>query len=121
MTPEGLIPWLMAGHIILVAEFRGGKVEEVGYVDKTTGLAQLKHRRAYAVERQGPGLIEQVILTRYLQPNEKPDEIVVNLEKGRMYAFALEAIQHVRNHMVGRMAAGEPVVIDRIEGADAPA
>ncbi len=121
MTPERLIPWLMAGHIILVAEFRGGKIEAVGYVDKTSGLAQMRYRRAYAVERQGPGLIEQVILTRYLMPGDDPDKAEITLERGRMYAFALEAFQQVRNHMVGRMAAGEPVMIDRIEGADAPA
>ena len=120
MTPEGLIPYLMSGHLIMVGEFRGGKVEAVGYVDKTTGLSQMRYRRAYAVERQGPGLIEQVILTHYLLPHEKPEEIVISLEKGRLYAFALEAFQQVRNHMAGRMAAGDPVMIDRIEGADAP-
>jgi hypothetical protein len=91
MTPEGLIPYLMAGHIILVAEFRGGKIEAVGYVDKTSGLAQMRHRRSYAVERQGLGLIEHVTLTRYLMPGDDPDKAEITLEKGELYAFALEA------------------------------
>lgn len=36
-------------------------------------------------------------------PGDDPDQAEITLEKGRLYAFALEAIQQVRNHMVGRM------------------
>jgi hypothetical protein len=107
-----LIRPLLGGHIILVAEFRGGKLESIGYVDKTSGLALKRFRLSFAVERQGKGLIEHVNLIRYLLPQEDPDKIEIKLEKGSLYAFPLEAVEQKRGMMVGRMSAGEPVMID---------
>jgi hypothetical protein len=112
MTPFELIRFVMDGHLILVAEFRGGKVESAGYVDKETGEAIKTLQLAYAVERRGRGMIENVLLRRYLQPDVTADQVEIKLEKGRIYAFALDKFEAKRGMMFGRMTAQEPMLID---------
>ena len=121
MKPADLIPPLLAGHIILVAEFRGGRVEQSGFVDKTTGEKTATLQVTFAVERQGQGMIEKIILRRYLRPDVTAEKAEIILVKGCLYAFALEKFELRRGTIFGRMAASEPVMIEREEGADAPA
>jgi hypothetical protein len=121
MKPAELIPYLMAGHIILVAEFRGGRVEQSGFVDKTTGEKTSTLQLTYAVERQGQGMIEKIILRRYLPPDVTPEKAEIKLAKGCVYAFVLEKFELRRGMIFGRMAIWEPVIIDKEEGAGAPA
>jgi hypothetical protein len=66
------------------------------------------------------GLIGQVILTRYLEPSDDPEKTEIKLRKGHLYAFPLEAFEQKRAIMVGRMAAGEPVLIDGEEPQGPP-
>lgn len=116
-----LLPHIAAGHLILVAEFRGGKVHSSGYVDKQTGLAIKTLQVTYAVERQGTGMIEKVILNRYLPPDVTAEQFAIKLVKGCVYAFVIEKYELKRMTFFGRMAATEPVMIDKEEGAEAPA
>jgi len=121
MKPADLLPPILAGHIILVAEFRGGRVEQSGFVDKTTGEKTATLQLTFAVERQGQGMIEKIILRRYLPPEIAAENAKINLVKGGVYAFVLEKFELRRGTIFGRMAASEPVMIEREEGADAPA
>ncbi|HEX4139656.1 MAG TPA: hypothetical protein VHY09_04865 [Candidatus Methylacidiphilales bacterium] len=121
MKPVDLIPDLLAGHIILVAEFRGGRVEQSGFVDKITGEKTSTLQLTYAVERQGQGMIEKIILRRYLQPDVTPEQAEIKLVKGSLYAFVLDKFEVRRGMVFGRMAALEPLMIDKGEGAGAPA
>jgi hypothetical protein len=121
MNAIELLRPLLGGHIILVAEFRGGKLETVGYVDKKSGEAINRLMLSFAVERQGQGLVSYVLLQRYFPATASPEETEIKLEKGRLYAFPLDAIETRRGILVGRMAAAQPVEIDKEEGADAPA
>jgi hypothetical protein len=110
MTPAELVPYFMVGHILLVAEFRGGKLETVGYVDKTTGDAISRLCLSFAVERQG--FAGPVLLQRYFPSNVAQEETEITLEKGRLYVFPLEAIERRREILVGRMAAKKPMMIE---------
>jgi len=121
MKLSELMPYVGAGHLILVAEFRGGKVHSSGYVDKQTGLATKTLQVTYAVERQGVGMIEKVILNRYLPPDITAEQFEIKLVKGCVYAFVIEKYELKRMTFFGRMAAMEPVMIDKEEGAEAPA
>jgi len=113
MTPLELIHVVLDGHIILVAEFRGGKLETVGYVDKKTGEAINRLLLSFAVERQGRGLVAYILLQRYFPATASPEETEIKLEKGCLYAFPLDAIETRRGILVGRLAAAQPVMIDR--------
>ena len=121
MTPFELIRFVMDGHLILVAEFRGGKVESSGYVDKETGNAIKTLQLSYAVERQGRGMIEKVLLRRYLPPDVTADQVEIKLVKGAVYAFALDKFEAKRGMLFGRMSEMEPVIIDKEEGPARPA
>ncbi len=121
MTLAELMPYVGAGHIILVAEFRGGKVESSGYVDKETGNAIKTLQIVYAVERPGPGMIEKVFLRRYLPPDVTAEQVEIKLVKGCHYAFALEKFETKRGSIFARLGPWEPVMIDKEEGAGAPA
>jgi hypothetical protein len=113
MKPVDLIPAVLDGHIILVAEFRGGRVEQSGFVDKITGEKTSTLQLTYAVERQGQGMIEKVILRRYLQPSVTPEEAEIKLVKGVHYAFVLDKFEVRRGMVFGRMSVMEPVTSKR--------
>jgi len=121
MTPFELIRIVMDGHIVLVAEFRGGKVESAGYVDKETGNAIKTLQLVYAVERQGRGMVDKILLRRYLPPDVTADQMEIKLVKGCVYAFALNKFEAKRGMLFGRMAEMEPVIIDKEEGPARPA
>jgi hypothetical protein len=113
MTPFELIGFVLDGHIILAAEFRGGKVESAGYVDKETGEAIKMLQIVYAVERQGRGMIEKILLRRYLPLDVTADQVEIKLEKGKLYAFPLEKFETKRGMIFGRLANMEPLMIDK--------
>ncbi len=121
MKLDALLPHIAAGHLILVAEFRGGKVSSSGFVDKETGLATKTLQVTYAVERQGVGMCEKVILNRYLPPDVTAEQFEIKLVKGCVYAFVIEKYEQKRMTFFGRMSAMEPVMIDKEEGDGAPA
>jgi uracil-DNA glycosylase len=121
MKAVELLRPLLGGHIILVAEFRGGKLETVGYVDKKSGESINRLMLSLAVERQGQELVAYVLLQRYFPDTATPEETEIKLEKGRLYAFSLDAIETRRGILVGRLAIEQPVEIDKEEGAGAPA
>jgi hypothetical protein len=116
MTLAELMPHIAAGHIILVAEFRGGRVESSGFSDRVTGNAVKTLQLVYAVERQGVGMIEKIILRRYLLSGVTADQVEIKLTKGCVYAFPLEKFELKRGTIFGRMAPWEPVKIDKEKG-----
>jgi hypothetical protein len=120
MKLADLLPIVAAGHIVLVAEFRGGRVESSGYVDRETGNAIKTLQLVFAVERQGEGMIEKVILRRYLLPTVTEDQVQIKLVKGCVYAFPLEKFELKRGTLFGRMAVWEPVMIDKEEPLSPP-
>lgn len=120
MTPFELIRIVMAGHIVLVAEFRGGKVESAGYVEKETGDAIKTLQLVYAVERQGRGMVDKILLRRYLPPDTLEDQVEIKLVKGCVYAFPLDKFEAKRGMLFGRMAEMEPVLIDEGEEPQPP-
>jgi len=120
MTQLELIQIVMAGHIILVAEYRGGKVESSGYVDKETGNAIKTLQLAYAVERQGKGMIDKILLRKYLQPDVTAEQVEIKLVKGYVYAFPLDKFEAKRGMLFGRMAETEPVLIEQGEEPQCP-
>src|ERR1041384_6531736 len=91
----------LRGERLLVAEYRGGRAESAGYVDKRTGEAIVYVRCIYLVECACDGDIDRSIIYQRRTDITDPELAAFPYEKGKAYAFFLAGFKRERGNLTG--------------------
>lgn len=111
MTSNELLNRVMAGRLILVGEFRNGRVETKASLDRGSGLAIQTSGIVYAVEcgsAFGTVLIHRAVPADVTNAND----VNIGLIKGRRYAFELNRLVRNGDFVNAHLAFREPEPID---------
>jgi hypothetical protein len=110
------------GCVFVVGEVRAAKAESSGYVDRKTGKEVKTVVRKYFVEKKGSSGLDIVKITgRVAAEITDPAQVVLGVEKGRIYAFAVEQMErkHGAAFIQARIGTSEPEALDIDAGASA--
>ena len=113
MTKEEMLARMLCGWAGVTGEFRGGRADLVGHVDRKTGLASQRVVVSYIVEcwvSGGTGVVK--IMQRLPESVTDPAQVKIELEKGRRYAFEVDAFSKESGFATAWMGLREPVQID---------
>ncbi|MCX6968079.1 MAG: hypothetical protein NTZ46_09960 [Verrucomicrobia bacterium] len=112
---------IMAGELLLVGEYRGGRAIRSDYVDKKKGLKIPRVIVVYTVEcALGGSLGVAKISGNAPEGTTEPEQVTVSLEKGRRYAFSILAMSKERDLATGWIGKREPVLIEEEEESGGP-
>ena len=121
MTHSELLRQILRGRLLLVGEFRGGRAESAGFVDKRTGEAISYVRAIYLLECACRGSIDRAVVRQRLLDVEDPDDVLFPYEKGRLYVFSLESFRLERGTFTGWMDHLDPEPIEETADGDGTA
>ena len=112
MNRTELLERVLGGRFVLVGEFRGGRADVRGYVDRKSGLASSQVIITYVVESALAGAFSVIKVFRKAPAGvSAPEQVTMALEKGRRYAFEIESLNKERG-LVSAWLATEPELID---------
>jgi hypothetical protein len=121
MKASELLNRVLSGGIILVGEFRGGRADVRGFVDRKTGLASTSLIVSYVVECATSGAFDLVKINRRApQGVTDPAQVPINLEKGQRYAFEIETLSKERGLISAWLGPNEPEPIENDLGMQSP-
>ena len=103
-----------AGAFIIAGELRWCDVQEAGFVDKKTGIAEKTLLLTFFIECTGIGSFEFVKVTRRLPlGDEAAERMRQSVQKGSVYAFDIVGFERKPGYLAARMAPVDPVLIHR--------
>lgn len=115
MTREELAERVCAGWFLVAGQVLAASVDRAGYVDRRTGLAAQSIVITYFVEsRVGRGADLLKITKRAPADASEPTSVSPGVEKGRVYAFPIEALERKPGFVLARMGCAmmpEPVEV----------
>lgn len=113
MTREELADRVCAGWFLVAGQVLAASVDRTGYVDRKTGLAAQSILITYFVEsRAGRGADLLKITKRAPADAADPASVSPGVEKGRVYAFAIEAFERKPGFVLARMGCAMPEPIE---------
>jgi hypothetical protein len=83
MTREQLLKYAEGGRTFIVGEFRGGRADSAGYVDKKSGEAISYVVAIYLIECACRGPLDRAVIRRRLAGSEVADDVLFPQEKGK--------------------------------------
>ena len=101
-----------SGAFIIAGELRGCDVQEAGFVDKKTGIAEKTLLLTYFIECTGVGSYEFVKVTRRFPLGEDAEKLRQSVQKGAVYAFNIVGFERKPGYLAARMAPVEPILIE---------
>ncbi len=111
MTENELLERVIAGRIILVGEFRNGRVETKASLDRNNGEVIHIAQIVYAVECGST--FGTVIIYRTVPADmSMTGDIDIGLTKGRRYAFELDKLNRKGGFVTAQLGFREPEPID---------
>jgi hypothetical protein len=113
MTRAKLLDKVLSGWFAIVGEFRGWNASSMGHLDRKTGLASKRVVLTFVVECMvggGFGIVKN--MQRLPEAVTDPAQIKVALEKGKRYAFEVDALKKENGFTTAWMSLREPVPID---------
>ena len=113
MTRAELLDKVLSGWFAIVGEFRGWNASSMGHLDRKTGLASKRVVLTYVVEcvvGGGFGIVK--IMQRLPEAVTDPTQVKVELERGKRYAFEVDALKKENGFATAWMSLREPVPID---------
>lgn len=121
MKTSHLLERVLGGHFVLVGEFRGGRVNVRGFVDRKTGLASTSLIVSYVVECATSGTFDLVKINRRAPEGvTDPAQVAIDLEKGQRYAFEIETLSRDRGLISAWLGPREPELIVEDRGMQSP-
>ena len=113
MTREEMLARMLCGWAGITGEFRGGRADIVGHVDRKTGLAMKRIVVTYIVECWvGGGIGVVKIMQRLPEAVTDPSQVKIELERGKRYAFEVDALKKENGFATAWMSLREPVPIE---------
>jgi hypothetical protein len=121
MNATELLKLVLDGRCLLVGEFRGGRVEKRGYVDRKTGLAAPSVIVTYLVECNVTGGFDMVkVSQRAPAAVTLPEQVEIGLTKGKRYVFEIESLSKERGVVSAWLGSREPQPIEHGQGMQSP-
>jgi hypothetical protein len=121
MKVSDLLDRILGGGFFLVGEYRGGRADVRGFVDRKTGLAATSLIVSYVVECALSGAFDLVKINRRAPEGvTDPAQVSINLEKGHRYAFEIETLSRERGLISAWLGPREPEVIEDDRGMQSP-
>lgn len=113
MTESQLLERVKSGELLMVGEYRGGRAEASGYVDKNTGKAVTQITAIYLIECQGHGSLDIAIIRQHLPPTiQDPAAVQFPYVKGARYVFFLEGFRTERGFFYGWIGERRPELLE---------
>lgn len=114
MTPEEVGRRVCSGMFLIVGELRGCDIQEAGFVDNTTGIAEKTLLLTYYIECPKRVLFDVVKVTfRMPLGDERAETLKKAVQKGRLYAFEIAAIEKKPGFVLARMAGTVPELVEQ--------
>ena len=113
MTRAELLEKVLSGWFAIVGEFRGWNASSMGHLDRKTGLASKRVVVTFVVECVvGGGFGVVKIMQRLPEAVTDPAQVKVDLQRGKLYAFEVDALKKENGFATAWMSLREPVPID---------
>ncbi|MBA3833593.1 MAG: hypothetical protein H0X34_17210 [Chthoniobacterales bacterium] len=121
MNAADLLKLVLAGRFVLVGEYRGGRAELRGFVDRKTGLAASSVIVSYVVECAISGDFDMVKVSRKApEAVTLPEQVEITLTKGKRYAFEIESLSKERGLIAAWLGSREPQPLEEDRGMQSP-
>jgi hypothetical protein len=121
MNGSDLLKRVLGGRFVLVGEFRGGRADLRGFVDRKTGMAASSVIVSYVIECAISGSFGLVKVNRRGPEGvTDPAQVFIALEKGRRYAFEIETLSKERGLISAWLGPWEPEPIEEDRGMQSP-
>ena len=120
MTPLEAWNLIRSGRFLLVGNLRACDVQESGFVDKKTGLAEKTLLITYFIECQPVQGYEMVRVTRRLPLGEDAhvEALKAAVKRGALYAFHVLSLEKKVGITLARLAGTEPILIEESESCE---
>ena len=120
MTTGELGQRVLAGAFIIAGELRGCELDEAGYVDRKTGIAEKTLMLTYFVECSGTSGFEFTKITRRFRSGDgDPEKLKASVRVGQRYAFNIEAFKKERGFRLAYMSGVDPIILTEDSAPDA--
>ncbi len=111
ITHNQLLERVLDGRLILVGEYRGGKLDYKDIVDSASGQKIQTVQYVYAVEC-GAAFGTVRIFRPQPIPTAEVTVTTIGLEKGRRYAFELDRLVHKGGFVTAHLGYREPELVE---------
>ena len=118
MTPMEAWNLIRSGRFLLVGNLRACDVQESGFVDRKSGLAEKTLLITYFIECQPVHGFEIVKVTRRLPlgEDERVEAIKAAVKRGALYAFHILGFEKKIGFTLAKLAGtAEPILIEESE------
>ncbi|XHR28911.1 MAG: hypothetical protein ACFUZC_23730 [Chthoniobacteraceae bacterium] len=111
----------LAGELLVVGEFRGGRAIRSDYVDKKSGLKIPRLLVVYVVECSMGGAFGVAKITA-LAPDgaTEPEQVTIPLEKGKRYVFPIQTVDPKNDLVTAWIGKKEPLPLEEDEPGGGP-
>ena len=120
MQRSEVVRRFLRGELLLVGEYRSGRAESDGYVDRRTGEALGCVRCIYLIECACRGIIDRSIIYHRRPDITDPELAAFPYEKEKLYVFFLEGFKRERGNFIGWIDRGPEPIEDDMEAGDTP-
>lgn len=113
MKESELFRRIMAGELLVVGEYRGGKALASSFVDRKTGAAITRVFLHYVVECNIAGCMPVMkVIAPVPADVTDPEAVTITLQKGKRYAFPIVSLSREHDIVTARLALVEPEEIE---------
>ena len=100
----------MNGQVVIVGEFRNGRVQSSDTFDRLSGEKIQRHEIVYAVECSAT--FGTVLIHRCLPADLDVAKVEIGLLKGRRYAFELDWFERKNSGVYAQLSFREPELLE---------
>jgi hypothetical protein len=111
----------MAGELLLVGEYRGGRAVRSDYSDNKSGAKIPRLLVVYAVECALGGCLGVIKISGNAPEGATElEQVTIPLGKGKRFAFSIQSVSKERDLVTAWIGKGEPLPIEEEEGSGGP-